>query len=844
MSGFLGGFVKGLAESGSRQIQEEREKKRQEEVLQKKMMYEIAAEDYKANSAKRRKITDANEAITNMYPDAPIELRTKAAAAWIAGADPKQIMRQMEKEARLNRQQPTQPQGALPGMGAPDQSMGNTTAPPAGANVDTTPADPNDFTDKYNTPLSSDKQQAFEAWRSGLPKNLQSSYDYDLQGAFLGGENPAANGHMKDTWKKPNHPTFSNESQYNSPETPGGSWTGPNHDQYVPAQSGAQRPNTKPEVKPWEVGMGSSGGFFSEAVDPSKNTSLVKPLDDMITSLEKSGASQELVNYARQSRANTLTVPDLEDAGVMMAQSMSWLNKAAEIEGVNYMNADRKTAFVDTAKSVLSRALQEYQPNLATEVQSILSEANSPNANFPVLETRLQGVTGKIRRFVSPTESVALDNNARQQREAQVAPLKNQASELRKAGKMDEALQLEQQAADFITGRGAEPDRAVVQEGAKNTYPLENTDKALKIIQKILDPSLAEGGININDPMAPQRKTKPDVTRASAAILEHARSRIRRGISTKDEITDASELAGLYKDAFDTLGNDGTNTVDPASETNQALGKGNAQSGNDKNYSGWLRLLQNEDFRRDAPMSVREIEQQIIKNSKNKDKALNDIAAAKKQNIKDAPKGGGALPGVPPEATTQTPTSTPYMDKVYESSAPIIQKENEQAKRTAIVADKQKIDQGLAEGKPKRQSVEEYYRKVEDLSNEEYRTYKQTNPFEGDEADLKAYSKAAGTVVSPKKMDALSKLDPEFKKISEDLNISAADIHELAKTKASANDIREQTKSESIRQVAAERKVKMLMDMDEARFAQFVENISDETLKNFFIQTRQRWNKK
>ena len=31
-------------------------------------------------------------------------------------------------------------------------------------------------------------------------------------------------GHLIDMWKKPNHPTFSNESRYHSKQTPGGQW--------------------------------------------------------------------------------------------------------------------------------------------------------------------------------------------------------------------------------------------------------------------------------------------------------------------------------------------------------------------------------------------------------------------------------------------------------------------------------------------------------------------------------------------------------------------------------------------------------------------------------------------
>lgn len=48
--------------------------------------------------------------------------------------------------------------------------------------------------------------------------------DYDYAAAKKAGVKPDANGHWPDTYKKPNHITFSDESVYHSPQTPGGSW--------------------------------------------------------------------------------------------------------------------------------------------------------------------------------------------------------------------------------------------------------------------------------------------------------------------------------------------------------------------------------------------------------------------------------------------------------------------------------------------------------------------------------------------------------------------------------------------------------------------------------------------
>jgi hypothetical protein len=85
-------------------------------------------------------------------------------------------------------------------------------------------AQPPDFTGRFNTQLSPAEEQAFQAWlaKSGKEGDLR---DYDLRGAWKADAKAAANGHLPDTWKKPNHPTFSTESVYNGVDGKvGGEW--------------------------------------------------------------------------------------------------------------------------------------------------------------------------------------------------------------------------------------------------------------------------------------------------------------------------------------------------------------------------------------------------------------------------------------------------------------------------------------------------------------------------------------------------------------------------------------------------------------------------------------------
>ena len=85
-------------------------------------------------------------------------------------------------------------------------------------------ADPYDFSARYNTQLSPEDEARFQQWlqASGRSRDL---YDYDLRGAFQSGAATAPNGHLPDTYKKPNHPTFSSQSQYSGREGYiGGAW--------------------------------------------------------------------------------------------------------------------------------------------------------------------------------------------------------------------------------------------------------------------------------------------------------------------------------------------------------------------------------------------------------------------------------------------------------------------------------------------------------------------------------------------------------------------------------------------------------------------------------------------
>lgn len=99
-----------------------------------------------------------------------------------------------------------------------------------------THADADDyFRTRFNTELTPEETFNYHVWLDEESKARgrdlkEDATDYDMQGAWKDGSrgNAAKNGHFTDTFKKPNHPTFSDQSQYHG--TPddhhGDTWQG------------------------------------------------------------------------------------------------------------------------------------------------------------------------------------------------------------------------------------------------------------------------------------------------------------------------------------------------------------------------------------------------------------------------------------------------------------------------------------------------------------------------------------------------------------------------------------------------------------------------------------------
>lgn len=101
------------------------------------------------------------------------------------------------------------------------------------------------FDKDFNTTLTPKDELVFKGWKAKFAPQ-DSGADYDLRGAFKAGLTPdPQSGHWPDTFKKPNHPTFSDQSQYAKFGKPG-SWRG---EEYIPPKKDGAAP---PVVSSWD----------------------------------------------------------------------------------------------------------------------------------------------------------------------------------------------------------------------------------------------------------------------------------------------------------------------------------------------------------------------------------------------------------------------------------------------------------------------------------------------------------------------------------------------------------------------------------------------------------------
>lgn len=150
----------------------------------------------------------------------------------------------------------------------------------------------------YDTALSPEEETQFQAWKRKYAPH-DSGEDYDLRGAFKAGLQPAENGHWADTYKKPNHPTFSDQSQYAAFGNPG-SWEG---DTYI-------APKEKRTMQPTLASP--SGNYADPSLSPQVQEWIRKQLMDQMMSQQARG----VIPNTPQQLPNNPT-PMSSDAGML-----------------------------------------------------------------------------------------------------------------------------------------------------------------------------------------------------------------------------------------------------------------------------------------------------------------------------------------------------------------------------------------------------------------------------------------------------------------------------------------------------------------------------------------------
>jgi hypothetical protein len=153
--------------------------------------------------------------------------------------------------------------------------------------------DPLDYSDRYNTKLSDADEQAYQKWAKQNGRE-NDTYDYDMRGAWLAGAKAGDNGHFPDTYKKPNHPTFSTESIYNGNGNYGGSW---GDNSFTPGTTNLML-HSVPELQDYfqRVEPGSSLNTNAPVYRRGGRTNVARAL---AIARQKRKASKQSVHYSR-----------------------------------------------------------------------------------------------------------------------------------------------------------------------------------------------------------------------------------------------------------------------------------------------------------------------------------------------------------------------------------------------------------------------------------------------------------------------------------------------------------------------------------------------------------------
>lgn len=177
-----------------------------------------------------------------------------------------------------------------------------------------------DASASYDTPLNSKQEGEFAEWKKTYaPKD--SGDDYDLRGAFKAGLKPdPETGHWPDNYKKPNHPTFSDQSIYakDAPDKAGHwdgdrfvppSWSPPEADASMPSSAPTPAFNAVVDRRMDALYTGGLDNVHTQLSDTQKTQ-----LDDLLSRSDNPGEMKaQMVNRAYLSHNAPAMVPYMDD---------------------------------------------------------------------------------------------------------------------------------------------------------------------------------------------------------------------------------------------------------------------------------------------------------------------------------------------------------------------------------------------------------------------------------------------------------------------------------------------------------------------------------------------------
>jgi len=291
------------------------------------------------------------------------------------------------------------------------------------------------------TQLPPELEKQFLLWKSLNAPN-DSGQDYDLRGAFLHGQTPDQGGHLPDTWKKPEHPTFSTESIYAplAGDKPPGTWDEagnfvPGKDKIIPGSilpvGTNQRTGEKVWGEPSELMKGLWDAFtlpgdtLAGKVDPTSSEGIGRAAGFAgnigLPGLGKSAAEGTLsalagkdafdpnqLNMFGGERAKTADIGKLNKAFSLYQKAGKGFNHPdypippQAIEDIFaktgwFMAPDRKWRFhIPDADAKFTQAIPNTDKEMATEFARLVSLAD-PNADLaPLIQQARESVAPAV----------------------------------------------------------------------------------------------------------------------------------------------------------------------------------------------------------------------------------------------------------------------------------------------------------------------------------------------------------------------------------------------------------------------------------------------------------------